>query len=206
MSEKNHSAAEAPAASFRQGRPLPPQWFARPALQVARDLLGKVLVRTRGKARLEGIITEVEAYTGPHDKACHAYKGRTRRTEVMFGPAGHWYVYLCYGMHEMLNVVTGREGYPAAVLIRGVACAGEWVEGPGRVTRRLCVGRAFNALPAVPSRGLWVEDRGIRIPVRAVARTPRIGIAYAQEWREKPYRFVVQRSFWERPNAPCRAK
>ena len=114
---------------------LPPAFFALPAEEVALALLGKTLVRRRGK-RLEAFgITETEAYIGPEDLACHAARGRTQRTEVMFGPAGRFYVYLVYGMHWMLNVVTGEVGHPAAVLIRGAGA----IEGPGRLTKALAI-------------------------------------------------------------------
>jgi len=163
-------------------------WASRATLAHARALLGKVLVRTRAGRESARVITEVEAYIGGSDLACHASRGRTRRTEVMYGPPGHWYVYLVYGMHEMLNLVTGPEGWPSAILIRGVAGA----SGPGRVTRSLVVGRALNGKPAVRASGLHIEDRGIRVPERLVTRTPRIGINYAGPvWASKPWRFMV---------------
>lgn len=161
-------------------------FYARPALTVARELIGKYLVRSLDGQTIAAMITETEAYIGPHDKACHAHRGRTPRTEVMFGPAGHWYVYFIYGMHWMLNVVTDTVDYPSAVLFRA---AGEWI-GPGRLTRGLQIDGQQNRLPAARSTGLWIEDRGITIPRRRVERTPRIGVAYAAEWAAKPYRFV----------------
>lgn len=135
------------------------------------------------------MITEVEAYDGPEDKACHASRGRTARTSVLFGPPGHWYVYLCYGIHEMLNLVTGPEGYPAAVLIRGV----EGFVGPGRVTKALGIDRRFNTRPADRAAGLWIE-RPSRAPDPAqILATPRIGVDYAGlEWASKPWRFVLR--------------
>lgn len=168
-------------------------FYQRPALQVARDLLGKVLVRRTEDGRLHAaVIHETEAYVGPHDLACHAAKGHTPRTSVMFGPAGVWYVYFCYGIHWMLNVVTNDEGYPAAVLLRG---AGRWV-GPARLTKGLAIDKQLNGQPAAKSSGLWIEDRGIRLPRSVVLRTPRIGVAYAGAWAAKPYRFFVP------PDAP----
>jgi DNA-3-methyladenine glycosylase len=155
----------------------------------ARSLLGKFLVRRHGDGREEmQMITEVEAYDGPLDLACHASKGRTARTEVMFSPAGVWYVYLCYGVHEMLNLVTGPRDYPAAVLIRGL----EKVNGPGRLTKALGITRVLNGAPAVPESGLWIEDRGLTVPRRAVRVTPRIGVDYSGPvWSAKPWRFVL---------------
>ncbi len=161
-------------------------FFARPALTVARDLLGKVLVRERGGERIEGIITETEAYVGPHDLACHASKGMTPRTAVMFGPAGHWYVYFIYGIHWMLNVVTDTEGYPSAVLFRGV----QQYSGPARLTKALAIDKSLNGLPASEGAGLWVEDRGLVVPRKRLQRTARIGVDYAGPWATKPYRFV----------------
>ncbi len=168
-------------------RVLEAGFFARPALNVARDLLGKVLVRRIGRRETGVVIIETEAYIGPHDLACHGSKGRTPRTEVMFGPAGYWYVYFIYGMHWMLNVVTDEAGYPSAVLFRG---AGVW-NGPARLTKALAIDKNFNARPAAPSTRLWIEDRGHRIPAGCIRRTPRVGVAYAGPWAARPYRFVL---------------
>jgi DNA-3-methyladenine glycosylase len=165
-------------------------FFARRAEIVARELLGKVLVRrTADDAVMAAIITETEAYVGPHDKACHAHRGRTPRNAVMFGPAGHWYVYFCYGMHWMLNVVTNDEDHPAAVLFRA---AGDWI-GPGRLTKALRIDRQFNGAPVTRAANLWIEDRRVVVPISVIKRTPRIGIGYAQEWTDKPLRFVISR-------------
>lgn len=166
---------------------LGPDFFARPATAVAPDLLGKFLVRATKEGEEAHMIVETEAYEGLDDRASHASKGKTARTAVMFGPPGHWYVYLVYGMHEMLNIVTGPDGHPSAVLIRGV----EGVEGPGRLTKRLSITRAQNTSPATHETGLWIEDRGMRIPARYITKTPRIGVAYAgEEWAGKLWRFV----------------
>jgi len=162
-------------------------FFARPALTVARELLGKYLVRRRGRIEQAVMISEVEAYIGPHDLACHGRFGRTARTEVMYGPAGHWYVYLCYGIHWMLNIVTDQVDWPAAVLFRA---AGQF-NGPGKLTKSLRIDRRLNARPANETFGLWIEDRGLSVRRSQIQRTPRIGIDYANHWKEKPYRFVL---------------
>lgn len=150
-------------------RVLEQDFFARPVVKVAPDLLGKMLVRRRGNRILRALITEVEAYDGPNDLACHGRFGVTERTKVMFGPAGYFYVYFCYGMHWMLNIVTGEEGYPSAVLIRGAVTdkkegRGAWssappqiLNGPGRLTRALSINRSLNGKPVEKSSGLWIE-------------------------------------------------
>lgn len=162
-------------------------FFNRPTIIVARDLLGKFLVCRLNNKMVSLMLHEIEAYDGPDDKACHASKGRTNRTEVMFGSAGHFYVYLIYGMHWMLNVVTGPKGYPAALLIRG---AGE-VCGPGRLTKALSIDHRLNAKAALPATGVWFEDRNVKISDRTIVATPRIGVNYAGPlWANKRYRFV----------------
>ncbi len=190
---------------------LTEKFFKRPALKVAKSLLGKFLVRrlrvpktkrtTRGLARnIALMITETEAYLGPQDKASHASRGptspagkRTARNEPMWGEAGKFYVYFTYGMHWMLNIVTGREGYPAAVLIR--ACkivAGKNINGPARLTKYLKVDKRFNNKSASRRTGLWIEDRGIKIKRSQINRRPRIGVDYAGKWAKKPYNFSVR--------------
>lgn len=165
-------------------------FFERRPQVVARELLGKYLVRRFDNGSAKSIkITETEAYDGTKDLACHASKGRTKRTEAMFGPAGHWYVYFVYGMHDMLNVVTGEKEYPAAVLIRGV----EDILGPGKLTQRLKITRALNTKPAARASGLWIEDRGSRVRRSDIKTSPRIGVAYAGAWAKKPWRFVLMR-------------
>ena len=155
---------------------------------LARWLLGKHLVRRFDDGREEArMIIETEAYHGESDLACHARAGRTGRTDVMFGPGGVWYVYLCYGIHEMLNLVVGPENWPAAILIRGV----EGATGPGRVTKMLRIDRALNRAPAAERSGLWIEDRGVRVPAALISATPRIGVDYAGPiWSAKPWRFI----------------
>lgn len=142
------------------------------------------------------MITEVEAYTGPEDLASHAARGRkTARTAVMFGHAGRWYVYFTYGMHWLVNIVTGKEGHPAAVLIRAVRLRSPQgvlgVSGPARVAKTFRVDGSFTGIPAQKRYGLWVEDRGVR--VSQIVRTPRVGVNYAGPiWAKKPYRFVLK--------------
>jgi DNA-3-methyladenine glycosylase len=157
-------------------------------VMIARGLLGKFLVRSTPHGPMAAMITEVEAYDGAHDRACHARNGPTARNAVMYEPGGVWYVYLCYGMHELLNLVTGPRGYPAAVLIRGVAGA----SGPGRLTRALDIDRRLNGTACAQESGLWIENRGICLPCGAIKATPRIGVDYAGPvWAKKRWRFVL---------------
>ena len=165
------------------------QSFAGDAIAAARRLLGMVLVHGAHRAR----IVETEAYLGPHDLACHAAKGRTARTEVMFGPPGHAYVYLVYGMHHLLNVVTGPEGYPAAVLIRAAEPLTPdlpALDGPGKLGRALGIDRRLNAVDLCdPGSPLHLEPRDGPRP--RIAAGPRIGVDYAGAWALEPYRFMV---------------
>ena len=167
---------------------LKEKFFERPALAVTKNLLGKYIVRKwRGKI-ISAMITEVEAYDGLKDKASHASRGMTPRNVVMFGPAGHWYIYFTYGMHWMLNIVTGKEGYPAAVLIRGV----EGINGPARVTKFFHIDKKFNGKITDKKNGLWIEGRGIEIKPSRIKKSPRIGVDYAGSiWAKKCYRFYI---------------
>lgn len=167
-------------------RVLQPAFFNRPTLTVARELLGKYLVRKVGNKEVTLMITETEAYDGSNDLAAHSSKGRTKRTEALFGLAGHWYVYFVYGMHEMLNVVTKKDG--AAVLIRG---AGH-LSGPAKITKYLKIDRSLYGKPAAKASGLWVEDRGVRVEPSQIQKGPRVGVDYAGLWAKKPWRFVIK--------------
>ena len=160
---------------------------SRATVGLARGLLGKLLVRRQADgAVFRHRITEVEAYDGEHDLACHASKGRTKRTEVMYRPGGIWYVYLCYGVHEMLNLVTGPGDYPAAVLIRGL----EGIAGPGRLTKRLNIDRKLNGALAARTSGLWMEDDGFIVPRSQLQNGSRVGVDYAGPvWSKKRWRF-----------------
>lgn len=166
---------------------LPLSFFDRKTLTVARDLVGKTLVRQIGNKIVRDTITEVEAYIGPHDLASHSSKGRTPRTEVMYQKAGTVYVYLIYGMYFMLNIITEKEGFPAGVLIRGT----RKVNGPGRVAREFGIDLHLKGKALGKKTGLWIE-KGESVNPRRILRTPRIGIDYAGEWKEKPYRFVLR--------------
>ncbi len=188
---------------------LSSDFFARPTLTVARDLLGQRLVRQVDGQRLSGIIVETEAYIGPGDTACHASKGRTPRTEVMFGPPGRAYVYLIYGMYHMLNLVTEAEGFPAAVLIRALepvegvahmqsrrqsARPDNLTNGPGKLCRALAIDLGLNNWPVTSGESLWLE-LGAPIAPAGIAAGPRIGINYARpEDRAAPWRFWIQGS------------
>ncbi len=172
----------------RRGKILPASWFNRPTLLVAKELLGKYLVRQFGKKRIALMITEVEAYDGPYDRASHAHRGQTKRNAPMFGQAGRWYVYLVYGNYWMLNIVTGPKNYPAAVLLRG---AGE-ISGPGRLAKHLHITGGMSGRLANRNFHLWIEDRGVRIKNTNIKRTSRIGVAYAgRYWSNRPYRFIL---------------
>lgn len=174
------------------GHVLGTDFFDRDTLQVANDLLGKLLVReVDGQVRW-GRLVEVEAYRGPDDRAAHSWRGLTPRTKVMFGPPGHAYVYFIYGMHHCLNFVTRPEGFPEAVLVRALEPGPRLgrCSGPALVCRALGIDRSLNGAKLVPPL-LYVVDDGFRPGPGAVIRTPRIGVAYAGEWAELPWRFCL---------------
>lgn len=162
------------------------EFYTRDVLEVAPSLLGKHLVRVRPDGGISRyVISETEAYRGGEDRACHASKGRTVRTEVMFGEGGLVYMYLIYGMYWMMNVVTGTEGVPQAVLFRGL----QEVSGPGRLTRFLEIDKSFYGEDLVYSDRLWIEESGIHAKYSA---TPRVGIDYAgAPWTKKPWRYLM---------------
>lgn len=162
---------------------LTESFFRRECLEVSRDLVGKVLVRRDGDREIRMRISETEAYCGEQDTACHAHRGRTKRTEVLYAAPGTLYVYLCYGIHDLLNIVTGVENDPQAVLIR--ACVG--APGPGRLTKALGITREFNRRSVLEGDGLWVEDDGFRCEILT---DKRVGIGYAsQEDQDRLWRF-----------------
>lgn len=168
------------------GKKLSRDFYIRDVLEVAPDLPGKTIVirlfdDTVGRFQ----ITEVEAYRGADDKACHACKGRTPRTDIMFQKGGRLYVYLIYGMYWMLNIVTGKENDPQAVLIRGV----ENYPGPGILTKSFGIDRSYYGEDLVNSDRIWVEDAGVNLTVKTGTR---IGIDYAGEyWKSRPWRYYI---------------
>ncbi|MEX0805263.1 MAG: DNA-3-methyladenine glycosylase [Candidatus Binatia bacterium] len=185
---------------------LPRSFYEQPTIDVAKQLLGKYLVRNHAGGTTAGRIVETEAYIGPQDKACHASRGRTPRTEVMFGPAGHAYVYFIYGFYNMLNLVTEAKDYPAAVLIRAVepvdgielmktrrenGALRNLASGPGKLCQAFAIDRSLNGADLCANI-LYVEDRGEAVP--KFQATPRVGVDYAGKWRSKPYRFLIRGS------------
>lgn len=171
-------------------RVLGKAFFDRPTLDVARELLGKQLCRRLDSGKiLRARICETEAYDGFEDRASHASQGATTRNVVMFGPPGRTYIYLCYGVHWLLNITTREKGYPAAVLIRAV----EGVAGPGRLTKHFQVTGSFNNQLLTRVGGLWVEEVCPEIDSSSVIATARVGVDYAgAEWASMPWRFVWQ--------------
>lgn len=187
--------------------PLPAEFYQRPVQAVARDLLGARLVRVQDGLRLAGTIIETEAYDGESDLACHARAGRTPRTEVMYGPAGRAYIYFIYGMHWMLNCVTGEQGHPAAVLIRALQViegedevvrrrAGarrvDWTSGPARICQAFQIDGQFNGCNLTSQNSpLWIEPAPADSP--PVLAGPRVGIQNVPEpWRSMPWRFRIE--------------
>ena len=164
-------------------------FFTRDVLDVAPDLLGKYLVRKFDDGQIKKFkIIEVEAYRGQEDLACHASKGRTPRTEIMYHEGGHIYVYLIYGMYWMLNFVTAQKDIPQAVLIRGI----EGFDGPGKLTKNLFIDKSFYGTDLVSDDKLWIEKENDSSGIK-IKTTPRIGIDYAGEiYKNKPWRFVLE--------------
>lgn len=184
---------------------LPHKFYNRATLTVARELIGARLVRILDGVKLVGLITETEGYIGEEDQACHARAGRTPRTLPMYGPPGNAYVYFTYGHHWMLNAVTEREGFPAAVLIRAIwpiegaeimmeRRQGRDTFGPGKLCQALGIGKGENQADLTESaHSLWIEA-GVKVPDSAVTIGPRVGLYTVPEpWKSKPWRFLVKR-------------
>lgn len=196
-------------------RRLPRRFFARPTLTVARELLGQRLVRLeRGGGRTSGRIVEVEAYIGPDDLGCHAKAGRTLRNATMWGAPGHAYVYFTYGMHWMLNFVTEAEGFPAAVLVRGIVpeeglarilrrrgqSPAALADGPAKLCQALAIDGRFDGHDlCLPEARLFVEACP-RVSPRRVTRGPRVGLNTVPEpWRSVPWRFRISAEWMQPP-------
>lgn len=168
---------------------LTKKFFERESEIVAKELIGKYLVRQKGGKLIALKITETESYGGIEDLASHARRGITSRTKVMFGDPGVIYMYLIYGMYHMLNIVTSKKDVPGAVLIRAV----EGLDGPGKLTKKLNIHQKFNGLPLSKKSGLWIEDRGGQIAEKDILKSKRIGVEYAGEiWANKLLRFSLE--------------
>jgi DNA-3-methyladenine glycosylase len=165
-------------------------YYQVPAEMLAERLIGTIMVRRIGDRQLPARIVETEAYVGPDDLACHTSRGRTKRTEVMFGPAGHAYVYFIYGMYDMLNIVAGKTGSGQAVLIRAAEPIG-WeadLSGPGKLARAMRITRAQNGLDLTTGKELFLHANSIA-PMK-IARSKRIGVDYAGHWKHRLLRFT----------------
>lgn len=168
-------------------------FYDRKTLIVAQDLLGCFLVRKIGNKIIRAKIIETEAYNGPNDLASHASRGETPRNKIMFGQPGYIYVYFTYGMHYMFNIVTEKEKYPAAVLVRAVEVPDEKAntKGPARSTKFLQIDKSFNELPIFTKQhGLWVENRKSDEKIK-IKKATRVGIDYAKEYKNKLWRFIL---------------
>lgn len=164
---------------------LNPSLFSLPATELAPLLLGKLLCRRTDDGILRYRILETECYYGEEDTACHAHRGKTPRNAPLYLPGGYSYVYLCYGIHHLLNIVSGDENHPEAVLIRGV----EDLIGPGRLTKAMAIDRTLNAINLIDSNELWMEDDGTILPYHTDRR---VGIDYADPIdRDRPWRFIA---------------
>ena len=176
-------------------------FYTRPTLLVAKDLLGKFLIKKDGQKKLIGKIVEVEAYKGPKDKAAHSYGGKiTDRSKTFYLEGGHLYIYLCYGINWMLNIVTEKENKPEAILVRALepieGCNLKKIEnlsnGPGKLCRWLKIDKSFNETDLVNSDKIWLEDRGEVIKKSQIVSAKRIGVDYAGEWAERLWRFYIK--------------
>jgi DNA-3-methyladenine glycosylase len=165
-------------------------FYRRPAIEVAPDLIGKIIVRRMDDQEFRARIVETEAYIGQHDLACHASKGRTKRTEVMFGEAGHAYVYFIYGMHDMLNIVCAGVGDAQAVLVRAAEPLDEWegnLSGPGRLARALKITRQHNGIDLTGNELFLLDPQ---MPPPRILQTKRIGVDYSGDWKDELLRFI----------------
>lgn len=170
------------------------RFYNQKTLKVAKNLLGTFLVRKIGGKIILGMITETEAYCGPNDLASHASKGKTPRTQLMFGESGHVYVYLVYGMYYCLNIVTEKKDYPCAIFIRAVKIDGvdyTKTNGPGKLCKYLSITKKLNGIDITKKNKLWIEGRKIIIRNNDIKKTPRIGVDYAGAYKNKLWRFLI---------------
>ena len=175
-------------------KPLPRKFYNRPTLEVAKDLLGCILLRKINGKEIRAVITDVEAYIGEDDLACHASKGRTLRTEIMYGKPGFVYVYLIYGMYNILNIITESKNFPAAVMIRAVKIENvdyKKTNGPGKVCMRLGIDKKLHSTDVTLGQHLWIEKPKERGQFEFIS-SPRVGIAYAKHCSEYPWRFSIK--------------
>ncbi|MFH2136650.1 MAG: DNA-3-methyladenine glycosylase [Patescibacteria group bacterium] len=188
-------------------RKIKKNFYNRNTIKVAQEILGKFLVRKIGKKIIAGKIVETEAYVGPSDLASHASRGKTARTAPMFGPPGHAYVYLVYGLNYCFNIVTEKENYPAAVLIRAIEPTDgidlikkfrknqkiifNLTNGPGKLCQALKIDKSLNNSD-ISKNILWVEDRGLKIKPSEIVAAKRIGVDYAGQYKNKPWRFYLR--------------
>lgn len=180
-------------------RRLSRDFYTQPTLKVAKNLLGKYLVRKIGKRKLAGKIVETEAYLGPKDRASHAYGGKiTPRNKTEYLEGGYIYIYLCYGIYWQLNITTAQKGKPECVLIRALEPAEKdeknkkLMSGPGKLSQRLKLDKSFNEEDLVKSKRIWLEDRGERLKNSEIVSAQRIGIDYAGIWAKKLWRFYIK--------------
>lgn len=197
-----------PASNYKKVKriKLNKKFYSRNTLTVAKDLLGKYIVRKIGNKNIVGKIVEVEAYNGPEDLASHASRGETERNKIMFGYPGFSYVYMIYGMYFCFNIVTEGHGYPAAVLIRAVEpvimiggitplIKGEkknLTNGPGKFCKAFKIDKKMNGVDLCKNEKIWLEDRGVKIKKAEIISAKRIGVDYAGEYKDKPWRFYLK--------------
>jgi len=196
--ELRNRRSRARRSQLDTGQKLPRSFYARPTLTVARELIGTHLVHDDGVRRRIGSIVETEAYQGPEDLAAHSSKGRTARTEVMYGPPGHAYVYFIYGIWFCLNVVVAREGTPHAVLLRALepVCGPDdrtW--GPGLLCRAMGIDRRLNGADLC-AETVWIQRPAGPVITPRIGRSPRIGVDYAGQWAQRPWRFFDRDSLY----------
>jgi DNA-3-methyladenine glycosylase len=173
---------------------LPKKFYQKDTLKVAQNILGCFLIRKVGNKIIKGIITETEAYVGENDLASHASKGRTPRTEIMYGEAGYAYIYMIYGMYHCLNIVTEKKDFPAAILIREIKIENieyKKTNGPGKLCKFLQIDRKLNDWDITKNKELWIES-GIKIKKSQIHKAKRVGVDYAKHCKDYLWRFSAK--------------